>query len=151
MLFIVIKEFEPQDPHAYFNETVVDNTVRVFFRQETRDFQIYVTRRDKSNSAFSPYKVCVNSAKTVLSFLAFVFYQNSRIQLDAYHCPTIPECIENANEVTVVGYLSDYETEKYNVVGFNREDERDKSFRLIKDALRLLKNTERRVSLEETI
>ena len=139
MLFLVIKEFEPQDPDAYFKENVVDNTVYVLLDPKYRDFHIYVNRKDTKKMKFVPYKVSVDSIKNVLSFLQFIFFPSSRIQLDVYHATELPKNIEDSN--TVLDFLSFYANEYYNVVGFHKNSEREKSFRLIEIALKQLKHT----------
>ena len=139
MLFLVIKEFEPQIPDAYFNQNIVDNTVYVFLDPGYRDFRIYVNRKDTRTSKFVPYHVSADSAKKVLSFLEFIVFRGSPIQLDMYHCGRLPENTEDAE--TVIDFLSLCAKDNYNVVGFHETPEREKTFRLINISLKQLKNT----------
>jgi hypothetical protein len=139
MLFLVIKEFEPQEPDAYFNNPVVDNTVYICLHPISRDFDIYVNRKDTKKAKFVPYKVSVSSVKQVVSFLHFIFFGDSLIQTDMYHCEGCIVEDEKKNAAEQIGILSNYENEKYSVVGFNRDSTRDKSLRLIKQAVKILR------------
>lgn len=141
MLFLVINEFEPQDPDAYFNQNVVDNTVYVFLHPISRDFHIYANRKDTKTAKFVPYKVSVASVKQVMSFLDFIFFHNSLIQTDMYHCEGCIVEDENTNAAEQIRILSNYKNEKYSVVGFNLDSTKDKSLRLIKQAVKQLKHT----------
>lgn len=139
MMFIVIKEFEPQDPDAYFKGNVVDNIVFILsskLPEERQTYTIYVNRKnDSKNHPFIPYMVSATSIKKVLSFLAFIFCKNSSIQIDMYHGSA-----ELIGDVSAdIDSLSKYKTEQYSVVGFARDSSISKSL-LIKNALKQLRN-----------
>jgi hypothetical protein len=137
MLFLVIKEFEPED----CDEHIVDNTVYVVFNQTHRSFDLYVNRRESHKVKFVPYKVSVSSIKKVISFLKYIFFQKSTLQIDLYHGDSISDRIAHANADTLIGYLFYYQNESYNVAGFTRSISIDNSFGIIKGALTQLKNT----------
>lgn len=138
MLFLVIKEFEPEEC-AENNENVVDNTVYVVFNSTFRDFDLYVNRRDTQNIKFVPYNVRVDSIKKVISFLKYIFFQKSTLQIDMYHGQSISDRIEYADSHTIIGCLESSQKEKYSVAGFTRSYSTSKSFRIIKDSLKQLK------------